>query len=157
MRCYYHAEVPAVGICKSCAKGLCVNCQVDLGHGLACKDRCEEEVRLIHGVTDQAIRQMPVTHSLLASTKLYTLLTGSFFVLMGVGMITFDQLKAPNPGFLTMMGALMASYGLTHLVRGLRLKKVASIPRTSCQQCSFDLTGNTSRICPECGTDTDRP
>ena len=42
MKCYYHQQKDAVGICASCGKGLCVNCAADLGHGLACKDRCEE-------------------------------------------------------------------------------------------------------------------
>jgi len=34
----------AVGICRNCQKGLCVECAADLKNGLACKDKCENEV-----------------------------------------------------------------------------------------------------------------
>jgi hypothetical protein len=49
MNCFYHPTVVAVGTCKSCHKGLCPECAIDLGKGLACKGRCEENVKgLIH-------------------------------------------------------------------------------------------------------------
>ena len=35
MRCFYHPEREAVGLCKACSKGLCTSCAVDLGHGIA--------------------------------------------------------------------------------------------------------------------------
>lgn len=47
MKCYYHGEVDAVGICKSCSKGLCRDCAVDLGKGLACESCKQDEIDLI--------------------------------------------------------------------------------------------------------------
>lgn len=44
MNCFYHFEIAAVGICKNCQKGLCVECAVDLENGLDCKNKCEDEV-----------------------------------------------------------------------------------------------------------------
>ncbi|MGI8966363.1 MAG: hypothetical protein ACR2H1_09805 [Limisphaerales bacterium] len=44
MNCFYHPQTVAVGICKNCAKGLCLDCATDLKDGLACKNRCEGEV-----------------------------------------------------------------------------------------------------------------
>jgi hypothetical protein len=44
MKCFYHPEVDAVGICKNCQKGLCVNCALDVGDGLACNGSCAEKV-----------------------------------------------------------------------------------------------------------------
>jgi hypothetical protein len=35
MKCYYHHEVDAVGLCKSCSKGICPECAFDVGGGLA--------------------------------------------------------------------------------------------------------------------------
>ena len=43
MKCFYHQDRDAVGVCKSCERGVCSECAVDLGKGLACKDRCEDD------------------------------------------------------------------------------------------------------------------
>jgi hypothetical protein len=47
MRCFYHEDKQAVGICKSCGKGVCQECAVDFSKGLACRGHCEESVRSI--------------------------------------------------------------------------------------------------------------
>jgi hypothetical protein len=47
MRCFYHPDAEAVGICKSCQKGLCAESAVDFGDGLACQG-CEERVRALN-------------------------------------------------------------------------------------------------------------
>lgn len=47
MRCFSHQDKEAVGICKSCEKGVCFECAVDLGKGLACRGRCEESARAV--------------------------------------------------------------------------------------------------------------
>jgi hypothetical protein len=56
MRCFYHQEKEAVGTCKSCGKGVCVECAVDLGKGLACRSRCEESARAIIQLVDRNIQ-----------------------------------------------------------------------------------------------------
>jgi hypothetical protein len=56
MRCFYHKDKDAVGSCKSCGKGLCVECAVDLGKGLACRGRCEESARAIIELVDRNIQ-----------------------------------------------------------------------------------------------------
>ena len=58
MRCFYHHDKEAVGSCKSCGKALCVECAVDLGKGLACRNRCEESVRAITELVDRNIELM---------------------------------------------------------------------------------------------------
>ena len=45
MNCYYHQDTVAIGVCRSCLRGLCPQCAVDLGAGLACRDRCEQDVK----------------------------------------------------------------------------------------------------------------
>lgn len=42
MNCFNHKERPAVGICKNCNRGLCVECAMDLGSGLGCEGKCQE-------------------------------------------------------------------------------------------------------------------
>ena len=48
MKCYNHRESDAVAICKSCQRALCMDCSVDVTNGIACKDKCEEEVIAIN-------------------------------------------------------------------------------------------------------------
>jgi hypothetical protein len=56
MRCFYHQDKDSVGSCKSCGKGLCAECAVDLGKGLACRGRCEESARAIIELVDRNIQ-----------------------------------------------------------------------------------------------------
>jgi hypothetical protein len=58
MRCFYHQEKESVGLCKYCAKGLCVECAIDLGKGLACKGKCEEGVRAVIELVDRNIKSL---------------------------------------------------------------------------------------------------
>jgi hypothetical protein len=60
LNCFYHPQVPAVGICKYCQKGLCTECAVDLGHGIACKHHQAEvnELYDIHFMNKQSARNM---------------------------------------------------------------------------------------------------
>ena len=46
--------------------------------------------------------------------------------------------------------ALLAAYPMVYLVRVIR----GRIPPGHCAKCSYNLTGNTSGVCPECGTPT---
>ncbi|UXY17263.1 hypothetical protein N8I74_09715 [Chitiniphilus purpureus] len=61
MNCFNHPEKHAVGICKACQRGLCPDCAADLGHGLACKERHEQEVSALHSIVDQSRRIHSVT------------------------------------------------------------------------------------------------
>jgi hypothetical protein len=55
MRCFYHQEKDAVGTCKSCDKGVCNECAVDLEKGLACRSRCEDSARAVIALIDRNI------------------------------------------------------------------------------------------------------
>lgn len=82
MNCYYHPGVPAIGLCKNCQKGLCQDCVVDVGNGLACKDRCETQVKEINDVF-QRIRNQ---YSRLGSTYLRTVWLSSIFGISSCGI-----------------------------------------------------------------------
>ena len=57
MVCYYHADKPAVGLCKYCQRGLCVDCAAQAGDSLACRDLHEEQVRALEALTQKNILQ----------------------------------------------------------------------------------------------------
>jgi hypothetical protein len=48
MNCFKHQDVVSVGMCKSCHKGVCSKCAIDVGNGIACIDSCENEVRSVN-------------------------------------------------------------------------------------------------------------
>lgn len=50
MKCYYHQDVDAVGLCKACSKGVCAQCATDIGGGLACAATCITQVRSINSL-----------------------------------------------------------------------------------------------------------
>ena len=55
MKCFDHPEMHAVGICKSCHKGLCLDCAVDVGMGLACRDSCETRVSELSQMNERSL------------------------------------------------------------------------------------------------------
>lgn len=57
MKCFYSPEQDAVGLCKHCARALCLDCHAEIQGLLACKGHCEAEVQLIHD-TEQSRRQV---------------------------------------------------------------------------------------------------
>jgi len=58
MRCFYHQDREAVGVYKACGKGICAECAVDLGEGLACKTRCEDQSRKIIELVDRNLERL---------------------------------------------------------------------------------------------------
>lgn len=48
MKCFNHPSEDAVAICKSCNKGLCIQCVTEVENGVACRGKCEEEVKLLN-------------------------------------------------------------------------------------------------------------
>lgn len=58
MRCFYHQDKEAVGTCRYCGKGLCPECAVDLGGGLACRNKCEEKARGLIQILDNNLRTL---------------------------------------------------------------------------------------------------
>lgn len=47
MNCYYRQDQVSVGVCRNCLKGICSNCAVDIGGGIACKNNCETHAKKI--------------------------------------------------------------------------------------------------------------
>jgi len=44
MRCFYHQDLEAVGLCKHCSRGICSACAAETEDGLACSGRHEVQV-----------------------------------------------------------------------------------------------------------------
>ena len=84
MNCYYHHSSTAVGICRACGRALCPDCAGGSERGLACKGRCEDEVRKITGAIAASSRG-------LAGISVFFFVTGLLFIAWGVlATHTFD-------------------------------------------------------------------
>jgi hypothetical protein len=104
MRCFYHNDRDAVGTCRLCSKGLCVECAADLGVALGCKGRHEGLARGIVVSQAKVIRMysvMPV-----------------FVVGMGALFIAWGLLSRPLSVFTLMLGVGFAALGLLLLRKG---------------------------------------
>jgi hypothetical protein len=110
MRCYYHQDREAVGTCKSCGKGLCSECAVDLDKGLACRGRCEQDVRAVIQLVERNIRMEPTASRLLQSGRLARLAAGLFMLGSGALFLIFGLFE----GFLfgIALGSCFIVYGV---------------------------------------------
>ena len=107
MKCFKHSQSDAVGTCKNCQKGLCHECAVDVGNGIACKSGCEDRVIAINELIDrnmgthQKIRQVYSRNAAIGTLAgLLLLVIGladprftSFFVPMGIIVLLFSAVS----------------------------------------------------------------
>jgi hypothetical protein len=104
MRCFYHNDRDAVGTCRLCSKGLCVECAADMGVALGCKGRHEGPARAI------AVSQAKVSRMSWAMPL--------FAIGMGVVYIAWGLLSRPLSVFMLMTGVGFAALGLLMLRKG---------------------------------------
>jgi Flp pilus assembly protein TadB len=117
MRCFYHQDVEAVGACKNCGRGLCAACALDVGNGLACPQRCEEEVRSLN-------RMIARNKTAYQKTSGAYVRVAAFYALVGVGFFTAGLLDWH--GFAWMLvpaGVIFLVAGILHYVTGRRFER----------------------------------
>lgn len=106
MICYQHHERTAVGLCRACQKGVCPECAVDTGRGLACCPGCAAEVKSLTELMDRNKR----IYGLAGSARLPALgvlIYGLFAVLMMVFGAWFYRRSNEMAPFLVAMGAAL--------------------------------------------------
>jgi hypothetical protein len=91
MKCFYDETQVAIGTCKSCGKGLSKEYAIDLGKGLACKGRCEEDVKRIIALIDKNVSFTATSENIVKGSgktayanSLFCLCAGAVFLLAGV-------------------------------------------------------------------------
>lgn len=95
MRCFRHPAAEAVGSCKSCMKGVCSECAVDLKHGVACRNSCEENVELLNQLMKKSFRML---RPLGQSQRLISLVFGGVSFLSGYLAFAVRR-RAPDDSF----------------------------------------------------------
>ena len=110
MNCFYHPESPAIGLCKSCLRGLCAECAADIHNGLACRNQCEDRARTINRMVDANPTVMATANTQLRRNMLFTLVAGVLFIVLGLTM-GFEDTWLP--------GGIFAALGVAFIVRGI--------------------------------------
>jgi heme exporter protein D len=114
MKCFTHTDVDAVGVCRSCGKGVCKACAVDLGQGIACANSCEVNVRdlIVHQAVSR--RALTTTPAAYRTQSIVGFLSGGTFLALG-GSLMFTPVW---PAAVVL--ALVAAPLLVQGVRGRR-------------------------------------
>ena len=107
MNCFNHHDRVAIGTCKACAKGLCMDCTVDLGHGLACKGKHEEVVESYNNILNFNKRTV-------ASTPKNIYLAPVFTIIFGSAFLWYDRERMD---FLFILGCVFIVYGVVVFTR----------------------------------------
>jgi len=160
MKCFVHSDRDAVATCNSCGRGLCHECAVEVSSGLACRNRCEDRVRRLKSLIERNIDNAPTTFFLIRSARRTHLYSAVFTGTMGLCFLWFaysEYQKRGEVGFLFAIGAASFGYGIMTFLRFLRRGRDVPGRIGHCSQCDYDLTGNTTGRCPECGMRTPSP
>jgi hypothetical protein len=120
VKCFYHNNADAVGSCRSCSRGLCAACAVEFDKGLACPDRCEDDVEASIKMTDTAIKNVANTTRILRMPGQTAFVAGIFNITLGAVFIAW-HLSDPVSRFLPIMGGVFVAYGLFSVNRALSI------------------------------------
>ena len=119
MKCFNHPEVDAVGICKSCARGLCHHCITEVGTSVSCKNRCESDVTAINDILQRGRVAYQKTSRSYQNSAIFMVLMGGIFLTLGV--VRFNS-SGPD-FFLLTMGILFLGYGIALFVTAKRFRQ----------------------------------
>jgi hypothetical protein len=113
MRCFNHNDREAVGMCKSCSKGLCSECVVDLGHGLSCRGEHERRVEDIERMVSRASRVQEAARGA-------KYVAPAFLCFMGLIFTGYGLLYERSPRLLLPLGVGFLAYGVVVLLANRR-------------------------------------
>ncbi len=122
MECFYHESQSAVGICKSCQRGLCRTCAVEVKNGIACSGACEAEAekldRLVQQSESMSTEAVKLTNSVsMLSVELFNFVLGLIFAGMGLYL---------NNRLLLILGSAFLLFGTYGLIRVWKASKESS-------------------------------
>jgi hypothetical protein len=94
---------------------LCDDCQIDLGRGLACKNRCEENVRAVIALVEHNVRAVPTARVSLRLSRWVWVGIGLFILMPGCVVIVLGVLDS-RLRILILLGGMLGVFGILALV-----------------------------------------
>ena len=122
MKCFYHPEFDAVGLCKGCHRALCMDCLADVPPGVACRGKCEAEVAAVNRIIEQSKTAYAKQATVHRRFGVYTMLFGVPFLL--VGLVWAAAGRWTIAWFPLVMGSVCALWGLASFRSGREIGEV---------------------------------
>jgi sulfite exporter TauE/SafE len=119
MNCYYHPTRVAVGVCKSCQRGLCMDCAAVVDDSIACIGRHEEQVRKLEQLLRRNILQSERISSVYSRSAIFYFLVGILFAGFGLYQIRFTGLQAI---FFLFIGLFLLYAAFTNFLESRKFK-----------------------------------
>ena len=94
MNCFYHQNKVAIGICKYCQRGLCVDCVAHAGDSLACRNLHEEQVQSMELLMQKNILQAKRVGSGYVRNTIFYGSVGILFTAFGASQLEWLGLQA---------------------------------------------------------------
>ena len=94
MNCYYHSDKPAIGLCKYCQRGLCLDCAAHTGDSLACNNLHEAQVRDMELLMQKNILQSKHVGSDYVRNTIFYGSVGILFTAFGISQLQWLGLQA---------------------------------------------------------------
>ncbi len=91
MRCFFHRDAEAIGVCQSCHRGLCTDCYAEVGQLLACRNRCEEDVARWELIAHTTAANYAAARKIYFWSAVFLVLTGLPFVISALFVIPRDR------------------------------------------------------------------
>ena len=108
MNCFYHTDKPAIGLCKSCHKGLCGECVTETNGSIACKGRCETDVDAVEKVIRHSVKVFENRESM---RRPKTTFLAQFLIALGLTTAIVSLLLG-EPRIVVMGGAVIFLAGV---------------------------------------------
>lgn len=121
MKCFSHSDVDAVGVCKSCGKGVCHSCARVESNGVVCSDACAQswmDMFTLQENTRQIQKRFQKSGASM-KTPIATGAIGGILAAMGLAFIVTGDAKG-QPLVIMGSGLLAISVVLAVLRRSLR-------------------------------------
>ncbi len=115
MNCFNHTDRPALGLCRSCSKGLCRECLTEVPDGLACKNQCEERVNLINKIINNNQKMISAANVQVRSSGLFILALGILFCLFGFLPLLISG--STSTLYVGIMGLFCTIYGIIRVMK----------------------------------------
>lgn len=122
MKCFYHPEKEALGICKNCNKGICGDSMIEIKNGIACNNgicpNIVEQINILIEFNLEQVKKIPKSLAFLASTgtlhqKAHSF-NAYFLLCLGLSLLAYSMVDFYHRQYI--MGNSIALTGIFGLV-----------------------------------------
>ena len=121
MKCFNHPGTDAVGVCKSCGRGLCRECVAEVGLSCSCKGECEGVVAAMNELVERGRIAYQKSSAMQMRSGILVILLGGLFLFFGIA--SFSGERSIWNYFLLGTGVLFTILGLSSIYSAIRFKQ----------------------------------